>query len=571
MTAPPADSRGRDRRVQELFEAALDLDEPARSAFLRSACGSDAGLRGEVQGLMGALGQADTGRLLPPLASLSAAVPVAVSSDASETDGGMKPGTVIAGTYRVIGPIRRGGMGEVHEVAHLRLPARYAIKRLLGSLPAGTPALARFEREARITSSLRHPNIVHVVDYDRLPDGAPYLVMELMEGEDLATRLRRGPWLGLPAIRDIVGQVASALAAAHSRGIIHRDLKPQNIFLVPLLGQEGFVAKVLDFGISKLRAATQELTRDAALVGTPAYMAPEQAQGHNHLIDPGTDQFALAAIAHEMIEEQPPFQAADAHAVLYRIIHEEAPPVANPRLPPDALPALREVLARALRKPGGQRFASILAFAEAFTAATRGERPGTRREPDGGPVGSGRRGRPMLVGGLEGSPRQSILRRARVGALMAGGLLAAAGALASWRAVGSSPPSGQVATSTGAVDGRPGVPSRGDLLSVRYDIEGSWAADALRRPQCFRTGTAVSCVMLNEGFSHRFQLRYVAPTRLEGTVTRRDRTNACSTELGIRITMDSVDSFTLGWQALDSNCDLAVGQGGRDPVYGRLL
>jgi hypothetical protein len=143
--------------------------------------------------------------------------------------------------------------------------------------------------------------------------------------------------------------------------------------------------------------------------------------------------------------------------------------------------------------------------------------------------------------------------------------------LASWRAVRPSARSGQVDTPTGGASARSGATNRGGSSSVRYDIEGSWAADALRRPQCFRTGSAVSCVMLNEGFGHNFKLRYVAPTRLEGTVTRRDRTNSCSTELSIRITMASADAFTLDWRALDSNCDLAAGQGGRDPVYARLL
>ncbi|HEV7555200.1 MAG TPA: serine/threonine-protein kinase, partial [Kofleriaceae bacterium] len=165
-------------------------------------------------------------------------------------------GTVIAGTYTIEALVGRGGMGAVFLASHNRLPGKKVAIKVLHAELAEDDVLARFRREADIAAQLDHPNIVGVVDYNALPDGTPYLVMEYLQGETLAQCLRRGP-LTVEHAMSIVRQIGSALAAAHRAGIVHRDLKPQNIFLVPseVDGRHVEIAKVLDFGISKIRGS----------------------------------------------------------------------------------------------------------------------------------------------------------------------------------------------------------------------------------------------------------------------------------------------------------------------------
>src|SRR5687768_14356495 len=150
---------------------------------------------------------------------------------------GLRAGEILQGTYEVVRLAGRGGMGEVYETRHLRIPGRFAVKVLHHDGTLDAAALASFRREAEITSSLRHPNIVQVLDFNQLPDGSPYLVMEFLDGVDLSQRLLARGSLPPFEVARHVSQMASALAAAHARGVVHRDLKPQNIFLVPMAGQ----------------------------------------------------------------------------------------------------------------------------------------------------------------------------------------------------------------------------------------------------------------------------------------------------------------------------------------------
>ncbi|HUH04282.1 MAG TPA: serine/threonine-protein kinase, partial [Kofleriaceae bacterium] len=223
--------------------------------------------------------------------------------------GGLGVGTMLAETYKVTGLLGRGGMGSVWAADHARLPGKkVAIKVLHTEVAADDESLARFRREAEIASRLGHPNIVDVHDFNILPDGSPYLVLEYLEGEDLAARLLRGP-LPLDEVASIVRQVGAALAAAHRENIVHRDLKPQNVFLVPTEA-DGFVieqAKVLDFGISKIRGSQTVKTNAATMLGTPQYMAPEQALGQHDNVDARTDVFALGAMVYEMLSGRPAF------------------------------------------------------------------------------------------------------------------------------------------------------------------------------------------------------------------------------------------------------------------------
>ncbi len=165
-------------------------------------------------------------------------------------------GSVIAGTYKIEALLGRGGMGAVFLASHQRLAGKHVAIKILHTEVEDTDVVARFKREAEIAAKLNHPNIVGVIDYNIAPDGTPYLVLDYLEGETLAQCIARGP-LPLDQVVSIVRQVGSALAAAHRAGIVHRDLKPQNIFLVPteVDGRMVEIAKVLDFGISKIRGS----------------------------------------------------------------------------------------------------------------------------------------------------------------------------------------------------------------------------------------------------------------------------------------------------------------------------
>jgi serine/threonine protein kinase len=277
-------------------------------------------------------------------------------------------GTVLSGTYRIERRLGRGGMGDVYLASHARLPGRFAVKILLAELIGNQEAFARFCREAEIMSQLRHPNIVQIFDFDTAPDGRPFFVMEHLEGRDLETRLAEDASLPLPMVVRIVGAVGSALAAAHGHGVVHRDLKPANVFLASVDGQTDEIVKVLDFGISKVQSAAR-LSGSKDLLGTPPYMAPEQARGHHDSVDGRTDQFALGAMAFRMLTGRDPFQGESPAALLYQVVHE-SPPRLSSLLPSGWDPRpLQEVLDRALAKRPEDRWGGMMEFARAFEAA----------------------------------------------------------------------------------------------------------------------------------------------------------------------------------------------------------
>src|SRR5262249_33099957 len=191
-------------------------------------------------------------------------------------------GSVLGATYQLAGLLGKGGMGAVSSATHVRLPGKKFAIKVLHAGAISAEAYARFRREAEIASRIGHPNIIEVIDWNTLPDGTPYLVLEFLAGEPLSKRLDRGPVPLDPALA-MVRQIGSALAAAHRAGIVHRDLKPDNIFLCPTDsgGQVTDHIKVLDFGISKIKNSTTVQTQESQLLGTPQYMAPEQASGKN--------------------------------------------------------------------------------------------------------------------------------------------------------------------------------------------------------------------------------------------------------------------------------------------------
>src|SRR5689334_4849255 len=253
----------------------------------------------------------------------------------------MRRGELIAGRFEIERLAGSGGMGEVYRAFDRESKDIVAIKLLVG------PEHARFDREARVLSQLEHSAVVRYVAHGETPDGDRYLVMEWLEGEDLASRIRRGP---IP-YREVVAlgaRVADALGAAHQRGIIHRDIKPENIFLV---SRELERAKLLDFGIVRIG----DLPRDTAtgmVVGTLGYMAPEQARGMID-IDARADVFALGCVLYECLTGTPAFYSEDLMALLVKIVIDEVPK-ASERCP-DVPEALDDLLARMLAKDAARR------------------------------------------------------------------------------------------------------------------------------------------------------------------------------------------------------------------------
>lgn len=270
----------------------------------------------------------------------------------------LSPGIVVAGTYEVERLLGRGGMGEVWLARHQRLQGKQvAIKvlRTQGALPA--EALARFKREAEIAVRLEHPNIVQVLDFNSLESGEPFIVMELLKGESLGARLKRGP-LSPEEASQVMRQVGSALHAAHVGGVVHRDLKPENIFLVPTaLGDQ---VKVLDFGISKLGDGGTMQTTDSVLMGTPLYMSPEQALGHNRDVTPQSDVFSLGSIVYECLTGKAPFEADNIAKVVFRIAYEPHTPLKT--LAPHVPEVMAKAVEHALEKDRAARSPSVAAF-----------------------------------------------------------------------------------------------------------------------------------------------------------------------------------------------------------------
>ena len=277
--------------------------------------------------------------------------------------------------YQIVSLIGEGGMGNVYLARHPMIDRGAAIKVLHPELASDSTLVTRFFNEARAANAIRHPNIIDIIDVGMLPGTErPYLMMELLQGENLAKRIARLGQLTVPQAIEVARQTASALAAAHAKGIVHRDLKPENLFLVPhgsLPGRE--VVKVLDFGIAKLRSEMGDgrvQTRTGMLMGTPPYMSPEQCRGVSGDIDLRTDVYALGIILFEMVCGAPPFTAAGFGDLL--VMHIMQPPP-SPRARNPAVPeALEAIIAKALAKTAAERFASMIDLDAALGAVPAG-------------------------------------------------------------------------------------------------------------------------------------------------------------------------------------------------------
>jgi len=281
-------------------------------------------------------------------------------------------GMVLDDKYRIDELIGKGGMGVVYRGEHQRLKKPVAIKVLLRGHEEGSVAQRRFEREARAAGGLGHPNICQAFDIGNLPDGSPYLVMELLEGRTLADRLAiEGP-LPLEEACDVLADVLSALHAAHEGSIVHRDLKPDNVFLTP----KG--AKLLDFGVSrKIDENTMRVTRTGAVVGTPSYLAPEQARGDGD-VDRRADLWAAGVLLYETLTGMLPFTASNYNALLVKILTRKPTPPSHIR--PAISPELEQVILKAMAFERDDRFADAATMREALLEA-RAQPPGVAPIP----------------------------------------------------------------------------------------------------------------------------------------------------------------------------------------------
>ena len=339
------------RRIEEVYDADLKVYQGQRIGFLGNICDGDESLRLEVESLLEGEKQAATFLESPALEVAAKAL----------ADVPVPSGTQI-GPYCLLGFLRAGGMGEVYKARDTRLDRFVAIKFLPRVLAGDTTALGRFRREARAASALNHPHICTVHDIGDF-QGRPFFVMELLEGRSLEERIGDKP-IPVSELVDIATQACDALGAAHAKRIIHRDIKPGNIFL-SINGQ----IKILDFGLAKLveeshstTVTTTETevipittrTRPGRLMGTPAYLSPEQARSEE--VDARTDIFSLGLVLYEMATGRPTFRGRTSGELIEAILHETPP---EPSTLNSTVPArLEHIILRTLEKDRRARYQS---------------------------------------------------------------------------------------------------------------------------------------------------------------------------------------------------------------------
>ena len=363
------------QRVEELFHEAVTVEPGRRAAFLDAACAGDAALRAAVQELLDHDAEGDDD-------SAFLASPVARPTGADGPDAGTvpawgeraAPAPAVPG-YEILGELGRGGMGVVYKARQLNLNRLVALKMLLPGAPADLEPLARFRTEAEVLTRLHHPNIVPIHDIGE-SEGRPYFTMEYVPGPNLARFLGGRPQEASAAAR-LVETLARAVHAAHRCGVLHRDLKPANILLsVSRDAQRSApdqalpsgsrlteaVPKITDFGLAKDQTALRTLTQTGAAMGTPCYMAPEQARGDKTGIGPATDVYALGSILYEMLTGRPPFDAPTAAETVAQVLNDDPPPPSRlrPRLPRDIV----TICMKCLEKSPRRRYATALELAE---------------------------------------------------------------------------------------------------------------------------------------------------------------------------------------------------------------
>jgi serine/threonine protein kinase/tetratricopeptide (TPR) repeat protein len=346
--------------IERTYHAALEREGEARSSFLNDTCAGDEELRSEVEELISHDHQGSSFIESPALA-IAARELANDSNDQEQSEISNSPSAPQhVGPYKLLGPIGRGGMGEVHLALDSRLNRKVAIKLLPAAFTTDAERVRRFEQEARAASALNHPNILTIYEIGQ-HGSLHFIATEFIEGETLRQRMTSAH-LTLQTVLEVGTQIASALAAAHDSGIVHRDIKPENIMLRP----DGYV-KVLDFGLAKL-TEPQTITTDTEaptianvwslpgmVVGTVTYMSPEQARGLE--VDARTDIFSFGVVLYEVVAGRAPFEGATMNDVIAAILGKDPAPLA--RYWPEVPAELERIVGKALRKNTDERYQTV--------------------------------------------------------------------------------------------------------------------------------------------------------------------------------------------------------------------
>jgi serine/threonine protein kinase len=289
------------------------------------------------------------------------------------------------GNFQVVRLLGEGGFGEVYEAENPFLQRKAAVKVLHTGMVQDPELVRRFLNEARAASGIRHPNIIEVFDAGVTPDGAPYILMEFLEGDSLQKAILQQGRMPLRTVQEIARQAGSALSAAHAAGIVHRDLKPENVYLVPdVQCPLGIRVKVLDFGIAKIKHRDDQnstlKTQAGLLMGSPAYMSPEQCRDSSD-VDLRSDIYSLAIMVHEMLSGVPPFASKSATEMLVLQMTADPPPL-RAQLP-DLPDYIEQAVLRALAKDREKRYASV----DYFVGALLGSYPAQTTQGTPKPAG----------------------------------------------------------------------------------------------------------------------------------------------------------------------------------------
>jgi eukaryotic-like serine/threonine-protein kinase len=371
------------KAVKALFEAALEMDSSARSAFLRDHCASEED-RAEVERLLGEHDQAGTFLSTPFLEHLS--------PEHNRGAAELSKSQLLAGRFRIIRFIAGGGMGQVYEAEDQELHERVAIKTIRQEILAHPNAVARFKREVQMARKVTHRNVCRIFDLfrdkveaaDGMQGETVFISMELLNGETLASQFKQGA-MSIDDALPLIEQMASALAAAHAVGVVHRDFKTANVVLVEAAGQVGKRAVVTDFGLALqplVPHGSASFSTGPGLLGTPEYMAPEQLEGKPATV--ASDNYALGLVIYEMVTGVRPFPGQGDTSLSTALRRLWEPPVPPRKVCPQLSPAWEEVILRCLRRDPGERFSHAEQIAAALRDRSAMPSAGaTRRAADG--------------------------------------------------------------------------------------------------------------------------------------------------------------------------------------------
>ena len=280
----------------------------------------------------------------------------------------LEVGQLIEGKYRIIELIGEGGMGAVYLGENVRIQRKVAIKVLHGAYSSNVEVAQRFEREAQAAGRIGNDHILEVLDLGELPGGDRFMVMEHLDGETFAHRIKRQGRMSPHQIAPLAQQMLAGLAAAHVAGIVHRDLKPENIFILKEKAGKKDYVKIIDFGISKfqpLGGDAMKMTRTGVVMGTPYYMAPEQASGSRDA-DARSDLYAVGVMLYEAVTGRVPFDAPTFNQLMFQIVLSEPPP--PQAAVPDLDPAFASIVSKGLARDVNHRFQSAVEFGSAIDA-----------------------------------------------------------------------------------------------------------------------------------------------------------------------------------------------------------